>query len=160
MRGKLFTENYHVAFGKNPVADFANGTMTTDVVNTKNFDHTVFLVYWGVGTTGTTTLTVEACDDAAATTTTAIPFRYRIVTGLINAGDTHGSLLEATASGVLTTAGSHQCYIVEVRSEELGDTGYGYIRLKGVEGTASAILGGVLILQGGPRFDTDDTTLT
>src|SRR5687768_1428620 len=140
-----FLEKYHMAFGLNPVADAFASTVASDVVNMKNFDEVTFLIYWGVGATGTTTITVEACDDVVPTTTTAIPFRYRNVTGALNAGDTHGAITAATTSGVLTTAGSHQVYAVSVRAEELGDTGYGYVRCKCVEGTDSPILGGILI---------------
>lgn len=157
---RTFIESYHTAFGKNPVADFAMTSAVTDVVNAKNFHNTVFLVYWGVGTTGTVTVTVEACDDTTPSNTTAIPFTYRVVTGGLNAGDTHGAVTQATASGFTTTAGSHQCIIVEVNNDELGDTGYSYIRCKLTEVVDSPILGGILTLQGGPRFDVDDTTLS
>lgn len=160
MSQRSFLETYHMAFGKNPVADFLSGTVTSDVVNMKNFDEVVFLFYWGVGTTGTATITVEACDDASASNTTAIPFRYRNITGAINAGDTHGAITDATTAGFTTTAGSHQVYAISVRAEEMGDTNYGYVRCKAVEVADDPILGGILILQGHPRFDVDDTTLT
>lgn len=160
MNPKLFTENYHVAFGLNPIADAFSGTVASDIVNAKNFHHTVFLFYWGVGATGTTTITVEACDDVSASNVTAIPFRYRLVTGGLNAGDTHGNITSATTTGFETTAGSHQCVIIEVDNEELGDTGYKYIRCKAVEATDSPILGGILILQGAPRYDVTTSTLT
>ena len=156
----LFAEQYHVAFGKNPVADFADTSAVSDVVNAKNFHSTVFLVYWGVGTTGTATITVEACDDVTPTNTTAVPFYYRVITGALNAGDTAGTLTLATAAGFTTTAGSHQCVVVEVNHEELGDTGYKYVRVKCTEVVDDPILGGILVLQGRPRFDTTTSTLT
>lgn len=157
---KPLSELYHVAFGKNPVSDAFAGTVTSDVVNMKNFHSCHFLVYWGVGTTGTFTITVEASDDVSGTNVTAIPYKYRVITGAIDAGDTHGALTDATSTGFTTTAGSHQCVIVDVDAEELGDTGYNYIRLKTVEVVDAAVLGGILILQGRPRYGVTTSTLT
>lgn len=156
-----FLQSNHVAFGLNPVADFLSTAATTDVVNMENYHSVVFLVFWGVGTTGTNTLTVLACDDFVPTNTTAIPFRYRRVSGAINAGDTHAAVTDATTAGFATTAGSHQCYVIEVDSKELGDTGYENIQLKSVTAVGGAILGGVLIIQSQPRYaDATDTTIS
>lgn len=160
MSSKLLAEDFHIAFGKNPVADFAATSAVSDVVNAKNFHSTTFLVYWGVGTTGTMTITVEACDDVTPSNTTAIPFTYRVITGSLNAGDTAGTLTRATTAGYTTTAGSHQCHVICVDNAELGDTGYSYVRVKCTEVVASAILGGILTLQGEPRLDVTTTTLT
>lgn len=160
MTTRLFLEEHHVAFGKNPVADFAATSAVSDVVNMENFHSVVFLVYWGVGTTGTVTVTVEACDDVVPTNVTAIPFKYRVVTGAINAGDTAGAITDAAAAGFTSTAGSHQCLVVEALAEELGDTGKSFIRCKLTEVVDDPILGGILILQHKPRYDVDDSTLT
>lgn len=158
---ELLTENYHLAMGLSPIADaFADDTVRSDVVNMKNFHSFGGIVFWGVGTTGTLTITVEACDDVVPTNTTAIPFKYRVITGLINAADTHGALTQATASGVLTTAGSHQMVVVEVSAEEMGDTGYGYARIAITETVDSPLLGGIILFQGRPRYDTTTSTLT
>ena len=157
---QLSLAHEHVAFGINPVADAFASTVTTDIVNMKNYHRVKFYVFWGVGATGTTTITVEASDDASGTNVTAIPFYYRRVSGALNAGDTHGDITAATTSGFTTTAGSHQCYIVEVSAEELGDTDKKYVRLKAVEQTDSPILGGVLIVQLEPRYGVTDSTLT
>jgi hypothetical protein len=157
----LLTEDYHLVMGLSPVADaFADDTVRSDIVNMKNFHTFGGIVFWGVGTTGTLTITVEACSDTSATATTAIPFKYRVITGLINAVDTHGTLTQATATGVLTTAGSHQMVVVEVSAEELGDTGYSYARIAIEETVDSPLLGGIILFQGRPRYDTTTSTLT
>ena len=44
-----------------PVADAYSNT-ATDVINMKGFNTCTFIVQEGVGTAGTATLTVEACD--------------------------------------------------------------------------------------------------
>lgn len=158
----LLTEDYHLVMGLSPVADaFADDTVRSDIVNMKNYHSFGGIVFWGVGATGTLKITVQACDDTSATNTTAIPFKYRVITGAINAVDTHGTLTQATASdGVTTTAGSHQMVVVEVNAEELGDTGYGYARIAIEEVTDSPMLGGIILFQGRPRFDTTTSTLT
>jgi hypothetical protein len=157
---KKFAEDYHVAFGKSAIADFAMTSAVSDVVNAKNFHSTTFLVHWGVGTTGTITITVEACDDVTPSNVTALPFHYRVITGAIDAGDTAGAITAATTTGFTTTAGSHQIVVVMVDNAQLGDTGYGYIRCKCTEVVDSPLIGGIITLQGRPRLATDTTTLT
>lgn len=159
---RSFFDDFHPAIGHSPETDaFATTTGSSDVVNMKNFHSVVFLVYWGVGTTGTIKIQVEACSDVTPSATTAIPFRYRLVTGGLDAGDTAGAITDATASdGYTTTAGSHQMVFVEADASELADTGYGYVRCKITEVVDDPMLGGVIILQGKPRYDTTTSTLT
>ena len=144
-------QNAHFIKGLDPVADAFAGTKASDVVNFENYHSMVFVVYKGVGTTGTSTLTVEACDDTTPSNTTAIPFRYKAITS----GDTEGALTAATTSGFTTTAGSSQLYLIEVDQDEMGDTGYGYVRLKAVESADDPVVGAVLIIGYGPRYAQD-----
>jgi len=146
-----FMQYIHPVKGLDPIADAFAGTVYSDIVNMGDYAGCTFVLYHGVGTTGTSTLTVEAVDDVSATNQTAIPFRYKIMT----TGDTEGALTIATTTGFTTTAGSSHVYIVEVDSEELGDTGYQYLRLKMVEVANDPVLGGVLILMHGSRFAED-----
>src|SRR5687768_1193730 len=113
-------QKVHFVKGLDPVADAFAGTVGSDIVNMSGYSGVTFVVHKGVGTTGTSTLTVEACDDVSASNTTAIPFRYKAITS----GDTEGALTAATTAGFTTTAGSSQVYVIEVDAEELGDTGY------------------------------------
>ena len=141
----------HFVKGLDPVSDAFTGTVYTDIVNMGDYAGATFVLFHGVGTTGTSTLTVEAVDDVSATNQTAIPFRYKIIT----TGDTEGALTVAAAAGFTTTAGSSHIYLVEVDTEELGDTGYQYLRLKMVEAANDPVLGGVLIIMHGNRFAQD-----
>jgi F0F1-type ATP synthase delta subunit len=50
--------------------------------------------------------------------------------------------------------------VVEVSSEELGDTGYSYARIAIEETVDSPLLGGIILFQGRPRYDTTTSTLT
>ena len=145
---KVLSEYVHFVKGLDPVADAFASTVRSDVVNMKNFSRATFIVYKGVGATGTSTITVDACDDVVPTNTTAIPFRYRAITS----GDTPGTLTDATTSGFVTTAGSSQLYVIEVEADQLGDTGYGYLSLKMVESVDSPVVGSITIQLHGPRF--------
>lgn len=69
-----------IGMGIAPVADFADTVQSTDVFNASNYKQTNFIIVKGVGATGTSTITVEGCDDVTPTNTTAVPFRYRACT--------------------------------------------------------------------------------
>ena len=141
----------HFMKGLDAVADAFDGTVYSDIYNMGDYHSIVFIIHKGVGTTGTSTITVEASDDVSATNTTAIPFRYKAIT----TGDTEGALTAATTSGFTTTAGSSQLYVVEVDSAELGDTGYQYVRLAAVEVADDPVLGGILAIGYGNRYAQD-----
>jgi hypothetical protein len=143
----LLLENLHFVKGLDAVADAFASTVVSDVVNMKDYESVVFLYHHGVGATGTSTLTVLACDDVVPSTTSAIPFWYKAITS----GDTEGTLTKATASGFVTTAGSSQLYALEVRASDLLASGYQYVYTKAVESVDSPVLGGIVIIQGKPR---------
>jgi hypothetical protein len=144
----IFSEKNHLIKGLDPVADAFAGTVTSDVVNMKGSGNVVFIVYKGVGTTGTSTVTVEACSDVTPSATSAVPFKYRAITS----GDTPGALTDATSSGFATTAGSSQVYVIEVDNKALADSGYNYVRLKMVEVVDSPVVGAILVLLNQPRY--------
>lgn len=152
-----FSQRIHVVKGIDPIADFNDTTQYTQGVNGKNYSKIVFLVHKGVGTTGTSTYTVLAGSDAVTagtvgpTSSTAIPFHYKAIT----ATDIEGAYTAATTTGFTTTAGSSQLYLIEVDTEQLGDTGNSYVYLKSVEVVNSPVLGGVTVLCLGPRFAQD-----
>lgn len=139
----------HLVKGLDPVADAFSGTVYSDVVSMKNHETVEFYIIKGVGTTGTSTITVEACDDNVPTTTSAIAFRYQTVL----TGDTHSAMTEATTAGFTTTAGSSQLYKVSVEAQALAASGYEYVRLKAVEVVDDPVLGGILINLVTPRYD-------
>lgn len=150
-------EKGHLEIGLAPVADAFSGTVASDVVSMKNHGRVRFIFLWGVGATGTVTITVEACDDVTPTNTSAVPFKYR---RLPSAGGTPGAMQDATSAGFTTTAGSNQVYEVEVDAEALSASGYGFVRAKSVEVVDSPILGGILISMEHPRFTSSPVTAT
>ncbi len=146
-----FCQYIHPVKGLDPVADAFSGTVYTDIIDLSGYSGICFVIHKGVGTTGTSTITVEASDDTSGSNVTAIPFRYKTMTS----GDTEGALTTATTSGFTTTAGSSQVYLVEVDAQELGDTGYKYCRLKAVESANDPVLGGIMAYLIGPRYAQD-----
>lgn len=147
----VLSEQMHFVNALPPVADALAGTVTSDVINVKNFKKVTFAVIKGVGTTGTSTFTVEACDNVTPSNTTAIPFRHRSLA----ADNTLGALAAATTAGYTNAAGSNLIELIEVDTAELGDTGYGYVRLKAVESANDPVLAGILAILHEPRYAYD-----
>jgi len=148
-------ETTHAGIGLAPVADAFSGTVNSDVFSMENYGLITFYVHWGVGTTGTTLITVQACDDFTPTTTSAKAFSYKIVTS----PDTQGALQAATSSGFTTTAGSNQIYQIEVEAAALGSDGP-CVRLNCVEQANAALLGGIIAIQSQPRYAHDQTVVS
>lgn len=139
---------------KPPVANAFAGTVYPAGVNLANYEDITFVVQKGVGTTGTTTITVVAGDAACPINESAVPFSYRRIP---SNNITPGAVTAATSAGFTTTAGSSDSYIVEINAKALAASGYKYVSLKMVESVASAVVGSVLAIATGPRF-ADSTT--
>lgn len=140
----LLMERLHFAKGLDPVADaFSGATVYSDVINVKNLSRVLFAVHQGVGATGSSTFTVEACDDVVPTNTSAIPFYYQEIL----TGDTPAAAPALkTSAGVVNTVGSSKILLIEVREDALSASGYGYVRLKAAESVDSPVLGGILVI--------------
>lgn len=139
----------HLVKGIDPVVDAFSGTVTTDIVSLENHQTIEFYLHKGVGPTGTSTITVEACDDTTPSNAVAIEFRYQTVL----TGDVHSELLDAAVGGFTTTAGNSQMYKMTVDAQALASLGYKYVRLKAVEVENSPVLGGITIALITARFD-------
>lgn len=140
---------FQAAPGIAPVADAFSTTVYSDVVDASKGKWIRFLRFTGVGATGTSTITVNACDDTSASNETAVVFKYR---QYISSTDTWGALTDATTSGFLLTAGTNNMVDVWVDANVIANTGYRYVRAKYVEGTDSPVLGGVLIEVHGTNY--------
>lgn len=139
----LLMERLQFIKGLDPVADgFSGATVYSDVVNVKNLSRVLFVVYAGIGTTGTSVVTVQACDDVTPSNRTAIPFKYREIL----TGDTEGALSDATATGFTMTVGSSRIALIEIREDALSASGYGYVQLKAAESVNDPVLGGILVI--------------
>ena len=147
----LLMENRHFVKGLDPVADAFAGTVSSDVVSMREYGRVLFIVHIGVGATGTSTITVEACDDVTPTNQTAIAFWSREIT----TGDTEGAITRQAAAGFVTTAGSSKIVLVEVEAKDVGEAsvnsivGNEFVRLTAVESVNSPVLAGIMIEMGG-----------
>jgi hypothetical protein len=145
-------DKMHFVKGLDPVADAFSGTVYSDVVSLANYDSCCFVVYAGVGTTGTSTFTVSACDNTTPSTRTAIPFMYREITS----GDTEGTITAATTSGFTCTAGSSKIILISVDAGTVAAANSGagnqFCELKAVESVDSPVLGGIMVVMGDARY--------
>lgn len=150
----LALEGMHFVRGIAPVADFCDTSVTTQCVNMSLWRKCVFAFIKGVGTTGTSTITVEACTAQDGTGATAIPFRYRSYATSAATSDVPTTVpTVATASGFTTTAGSDQRYVIEVdQANLLAVASAKYVRLKAVEVVNSPVLGGIEIILMNPLY--------
>ncbi len=152
---QLQMERCHVMKGLDPIADFMDVTAggVTIPVNAQDYEKLVFYVYWGVGTTGTATIQIEACDNTTPSNHTAIPFYYRVSCATT---DVAGTITLAAAAGFTTTAGSSQIVEVEVDAAVIAagasNAGRKYARLLFTEVADSPVLGGVMILGVNPKY--------
>lgn len=114
-------------------ADAFAGTKTSDVINAKNAG-VVWAEIRNVSQTGTSTVTVEACDDVTPSNTAAIPFYYASVATATNVTT---AAVKATASGFATTAGENVIYQITIDPSDIyaaaSNAGYQYVRIKMVE---------------------------
>lgn len=131
-------------------ADVFAGTVNTDVVNMKNSHQAEFVINVELGSTGTSVITVEACDDVVPTTTTAVPFYVQKYTGT---DDVPGAVTAVAAAGfTLTAAAAAQIYRVVVDAAQLANLGRGYVRMHAVEGVNDPIAGSVMIWLSQARY--------
>lgn len=138
-----------------PVANAFAGTVYPISVNMATVGRLAFLVVKGVGTTGTTTITVLAGSDKSPTLSVAVPFRYKRVAA--DNVTVQNAPTQATSAGFTTTAGSSDLYVIEIDTKDLASSGYSYAHILMVESVASPVVGCVVALATDMRF-ADSTT--
>jgi len=142
-----------------PIADMIGTHVPSDTVSFKKYNKAYFVMFQGVGTAGTHTLTVVPCASVGGSTTTAIPFRYKI----ISSTDTNAAWV--AASTLTTSAGSDQIWVIEVNAEDLplvSGVKYEYAYLYALAVDSTTVLGGCIIIMDEPRYaqDVSETVIT
>jgi hypothetical protein len=156
MGDMMMMQESHLVKGLDPIADAFDGTVNSDVVSMRDYGRARFIIHQGVGATGSSTLTVEACDDVVPTNTTAIAFWSRETL----TGDTEGAITRRAAAGFVYTVQSSKIIEVEVEAKDL-PAGKPFVRLHAVESVNSPCLAGILIEMGGkPRRYSRDVNAT
>lgn len=152
---KLNFGNMHFVRGMAYAADLFAGTVYTDVISAKNHHQIAFIINQELGSTGTTVVTAQACDDVVPTTRSAIPFH---VQKYLAASDIPAAVVSVAAAGFTTTAeATAAIYVVIVDVAELAASGYGYVQLKFVEGTNDPVAGSVIVALDQPRYNDEVT---
>ena len=154
---KMLMEALKFAKGLDPIADaFAGATVNSDVVSMRGYGRALFVVHIGVGATGSSTFTVESCDDVTPTTATAIPFWSREIL----TGDTESAITRRAAAGFVNTVGSSKIILIEVDAADLV-AGDAFVRLDAAESVNDPVLGGILVILGGePTRYAEDVKAT
>ena len=144
----------HQVPGIYPVADAYDTTAATDIIKMPA-EGILFTRFDGIGTTGTDTVTVLACDNVTPSNTHAVAFKYRVST----TPDTWGAWTEATTAGFATTAGSNQVYQIWVAAEELAHIGYAYVKVVFTQLVNAAVISSVMATLIGARYKEQPESL-
>ncbi len=144
-------QNVKIAQAYAPDADiYESGPNSTDVLSFESYKSVTWVINEGVGTTGTAVITVDSCDNFTPSNTTAIAFRYKVIT----TQDTEGALTAAAAAGFTTTAGSNHCYLITVDASELDGTD-SFVRMTMTEAVDAVVIAGVVSILSEPRYGGD-----
>ncbi len=152
-------QNIKVQSGWYPIADayeVDTNKINSDVYNMSHYNHGMFIIHEGVGTTGTATITVLSCEDNTGSSgnSTAIVFDYSVST----TADTFSDLATATTAGFGTTAGSNHIYLIEIDATQfVSRSGVKdkYVQLVATELVDAAVIVSCLFLQAEPRVMAD-----
>ena len=142
-----FLEHTHIV-NAHPIAlmaaaeDMFAAAVESSVINMENAKSCVFFIKCTEGT-GSASIVISAVDAFSVAATTAISFKYKIIT----TADVQGATLE---SKDLVVSGSDKIFALEVDAAKLAEAGYGYIRMtatpkvdKPLHGSITAFLMGL-----------------
>jgi len=137
---------------------------TSDIANLKEWEGAIFIVTKLEGSAGIATATMESCDDAAASTSTAVAFWERHAT----TPDTFTAWARVAVGGKSITAGADEVWEFAISSSELSKGTAGapvndnYVRLVLTETTATAVDGSIVTILYGAKHahEIPNTVLT
>lgn len=148
MASAQLLERLHFVKGIDPKADnFAGADVRSDIVNMANYESMLFVLFNGVGATGTSTMIVNSCSDNAGAGRKAIKYNSRDILTT----DVQGAITERAAAGYIPAAGSSKIVVIEVAAQDL-EAGHSFVELEMDESVDSPVLGGVLVIMGDPRY--------
>jgi len=134
--------------------DIFTGSPVTDVIHLDHYRECTFVVIKNAGGTGTATVTINSCSNAAGTTAADVAFMYREVT----APDTHGAWTAATSTGVSIAAGADEIWEFRVNANGLDGTNE-FVKMTLTEVDSTAVDGAILAILTDPRYiDSDPDT--
>lgn len=150
----MLSESHKIVNILSPQADRFAGTQTGVYVSLENHNLATFILSHKGGTTGKSTLTIQAASSNAGAGATAIPFSYRRKT--TGASDTYGAISAATAAGIDTVPTEDTIIELFVKSSDLPD-GKPFVTVKAVEAVDDPVGGSVVAILGQSRFKGVDS---
>ena len=152
----FLSESCKYVCGLAPI-DTTGSAWETDVVNMANYTHATVVVQMGAWAGGTSTITVEYCDDNTPTTDTPMAFKYK--TGVLGgeATDVLGALT-AVGSGGVAASVANTTYVIEIDAADIASASSGANSRFVVGGTtpgSNADLISVAIFMTNPRYAGD-----
>ena len=141
-----------------PLADCAQGGTISDTVHLGKYKTAYFCLQLGsrTGTSAASVCTIVPISAVGGTTTTAIPFHYKLVA----TPDTNAAWVQASTYTVVT--GNNQAIIFKVSADDLplvSGVKYDYCYLNLTEPSDDPQVGACLIILEDPRFAEDVTDL-
>lgn len=107
-----------------PPKNTTGAAFSSDVINLKNYEHACIIISQGAWAGGSSTLTVEHCDDNTPSNDTPMAFNYRQMVDGAGATDTLGELTEATSSGI-TLDTANTTTIIELSADQIATASNG-----------------------------------
>ena len=154
--------NKQITNGLTPVADAFAGGVATDLHSLENYRKITWIIFTGAfEDTGVSNIvTVDASDDASASSTTAMAFNHRSMAWNATTEAAWGALTAATSSGYNFTTNntaSNAIFAITVTADkvEAAQAGAKFARLAIAETANKTITAGVLVIMEDPRYAGD-----
>lgn len=134
--------------------DIFTGSPVSDVIHLDHYRECTFIVIKNAGGTGTATVTINSCSDAAGTTAADVAFKYRTISD----PDSHGAWTDATSTGVSIAAGADEIWEFRVLASGLSSTNE-FVKMTLTEVDSTAVDGAAFAILTDPRYiDSDPDT--
>lgn len=146
---KMLSESHKIINLVSPSADYNGSPVTSPYVSMKNHNLLTVLVAHKGGTTGKSTLTLQAASTTGGSGAVAIPFTYRRKT--TGASDVYGSISAATSAGIDTVPAEDTIIELFVKSSDLPD-GKPYVALVLTEAVNDPVSGSAIAILGQQRY--------
>lgn len=134
--------------------DIFDGDPATDVINLENAQGVLFIIATGNNAgSGAATITIEACDNVTPSNTTAIAFKYQLVSA-----DVQGAVTACASTGLASVGTANTIYMFEADAAAVAaasvNSTYGnhFVRLKATESQSDAIDGAIMAILIGLRY--------
>lgn len=145
----MLSETHKIVNLVSPAADYNASLVNSPYVSMKNHNLLTVLVAHKGGTTGKSTITLNAASTSGGSGAVAIPFTYRRKT--TGASDVYSAIAAATAAGIDTVPAEDTIIECFVKSSDLPD-GKPYVNLTLTEVVNDPVSGSAIAILGQARY--------